>query len=36
MGALADPRTLFVNVHTARPGCFPTAAERPPEGAAAG
>lgn len=26
--ALADPRTCFVNIHTARPGCLLTAVER--------
>lgn len=26
--ALADPRTRFVNIHTARPGCLLTAVER--------
>ena len=26
--ALADPRTAFVNIHTARPGCLLTAVER--------
>ncbi len=26
--ALADPRTRFVNIHTARPGCWLAAAER--------
>ena len=26
--ALADPRTQFVNIHTARPGCLLTAVER--------
>jgi len=28
MRALADPRTRFVNIHTARPGCLLTAVER--------
>lgn len=28
MRALADPRTAFVNIHTARPGCLLTAVER--------
>lgn len=27
--ALADPRTAFVNVHTARPGCLLSRVERP-------
>jgi hypothetical protein len=26
--ALADPRTRFANIHTARPGCWLAAAER--------
>jgi hypothetical protein len=29
--ALADPRTAFVNVHTARPGCMLSRIERRPE-----
>ena len=28
MRALGDPRTAFVNIHTARPGCWLAAAER--------
>lgn len=28
MRALADPRTRFVNIHTARPGCWLAGAER--------
>lgn len=28
MRALSDPRTRFVNIHTARPGCLLTAVER--------
>jgi hypothetical protein len=27
-GALGDPRTRFVNIHTARPGCWLAAVER--------
>ena len=29
--ALDDPRTRFVNIHTARPGCLLAAVERLPE-----
>ncbi len=28
MRALADPRTRFINIHTARPGCLLTAVEK--------
>jgi len=28
MRAVADPRTRFINIHTARPGCLLTAVER--------
>ena len=30
LGVLADPRTRFVNVHTARPGCLLVRVERVP------
>jgi hypothetical protein len=28
--AVADPRTRFINIHTARPGCLLTAVEKLP------